>query len=72
MPMYTFYLRKLLGGSTGLAAFQLLHDGASFAKAGELLDEHYGCDHVDIWAGDRAVLARHREQPIIRPVDEAP
>jgi hypothetical protein len=25
---------------------------------------------VEIWAGDRAVLARHREQPIIRPIAE--
>lgn len=70
MPMYTFYLRKLLGGSTSLAALELSHDGESFTTAGSLLDEHLSCDHVDVWAGERAVFARHRMQPIIRPVDE--
>lgn len=70
MPMYTFYLRKLLGGSTGFAALELIDDGESFTTAGDLLDEHLSCDHVDVWAGERAVFARHRMQPILRPVEE--
>ena len=71
MPMYTFYLRTAFGGSTGLQAFELRSDADSLARAGWLLDEHVSCDHVDVWSGDRAVLARHRDQPIVRPIDKA-
>jgi hypothetical protein len=68
MPMYTFYLRSFRGGSPGLRALELSSDAESLAAAAKLLDEHLSCDHVDIWTGDRAVLARYREQPIIRAV----
>jgi hypothetical protein len=71
MPMYTFYLRTYLGGSTGLAAAELGSDAESLARAGRLLDEHRSCDHIDIWSGDRAVLARYRDQPLVRPVEAA-
>jgi len=70
MPMYTFHLRKLDDAPLGLEAFELDYDGETFTKAGQLLDEHLNCDHVEVWDGERAVLARHREQPIIRPVEE--
>jgi hypothetical protein len=46
-------------------------DGETFSKAGELLDQHSSCDHVAVWDGDRAVVARQREQPIIRRVATA-
>ena len=68
MPMYTFQLRRSDGGSTGFEAFQMTNDGETFAKAGQLLDEHGSCDHVEVWEADRAVLARYREQPVIRPI----
>jgi hypothetical protein len=68
--MYTFHLRRLQGGPTGLEAHQLQNDGESFAKAGAILDEHLSCDHVDVWAGDRPVLSRHRLQPVIQPIGE--
>ena len=68
MPMYTFQLRKPDGVPLGLEACELDYDGETFSKAGELLDQHLSCDHVEIWDGDRAVVARHREQPIIRRV----
>ena len=71
MPMYTFHLRTLGEAPVGFEAIELAHDAASFAKAGDLLDEHLSCDHVEVWDGDRPVVARHREQPIIRPVEEA-
>ena len=71
MPMYTFYLRTEDGAPRGLDAIELAHDAASFARAGELLDHHLTCDYVEVWTGDRPVLARHREQPIIRPIAEA-
>lgn len=68
MPMYTFQLRRPDGASTGFEAFQMANDGETFAKAGQLLDEHPTCDHVEVWEADRAVLARYREQPVIRPI----
>lgn len=70
MPMYTFHLCKPQGLSTSFEAFELADDAAAFAKAGELLDHHASCEHVDVRADDRSVVARHREQPIIRPVHE--
>ena len=70
MPMYTFHLRRSDETPTVLKALDLAHDAAAFSKAGELLDEHQSCDHVEVWDGDRAVVSRHRWQPIIRPVVE--
>ncbi len=71
MPMYTFFLRTPSGLPSVLNACELKDDGESLAKAGQLLDEHRSCDHVDIWDGERAVFALHRDQPIIRKI-EAP
>jgi len=70
MPMYTFHLCSQDGGSPSFEAFELHRDDATFAKAGELLEQHPSCDHVEVWQNDRAVLALHREQPLIRPVRE--
>jgi hypothetical protein len=70
MPMYTFHLRRIDEAPVALEIVDLPHDAATFAKAGELLDEHQSCNHVEVWAGERAVVARHRDQPIIRPVEE--
>ena len=71
MPMYTFHLCNLGGYSPSFEAFELPSDGRCFAKAGELLDEHISCDHVEVWSGTRAVLSRHRFQPVIRPINDA-
>jgi hypothetical protein len=70
MPMYIFHLLRVDEAPVALELVDLPHDGATFAKAGELLDEHQSCDYVEVWADERAVLARHREQPIIRPVED--
>jgi hypothetical protein len=67
MPTYTFHLRRL-DAPVALDMVELPHDQATFAKAGQLLHEHQSCDHVEVWAGERPVVARYREQPIIRPV----
>lgn len=72
MPMYIFHLRASDDGPTGLRAFDLAHDAEAFRKAGDLLDDHQSCDHVEVWDGERPVVARYREQPIIRPVEEHP
>ena len=71
MAMYTFHICNPAGISVSFEAHELVSDGASFAKAGELLAEHLSCDHVEVWRDDRAILGRHRYQPIIRPVSQA-
>lgn len=71
MATYTFLLFRSDGNSNALDSVVLDHDAATFAKAGQLLDEHASCDYVEVWEADRAVVARHREQPIIRPVRES-
>jgi hypothetical protein len=68
MAMYTFQMRTLDREPLSLALGEFANDGETFAEAGRMLDEHITCDHVEVWAGDRAVVARYREQPIIRPV----
>ena len=70
MPMYIFHLCNRDGVSPAFESFELENDAATFAKAGDLLAEHRSCDHVEIFEGDRPVVARHRDQPIIRPVAE--
>jgi hypothetical protein len=56
------------GAPISLALGEFANDGDTFVEAGRMLDEHPSGDHIDIWDGDRAVVARHREQPIVRPV----
>jgi hypothetical protein len=68
MPTYTFLLFRSDDAAVSLDAVPLGHDQATFARASKLLDDHPSCDYVEVWDGDRAVVARHREQPIIRPV----
>jgi hypothetical protein len=70
MPMYTFHLRKHGGAPLVFDAVELAHDSATFAKAGEFLADHPSCGHIEVWDGDRPVLSRHREQPIIRGVEQ--
>jgi hypothetical protein len=68
MSAYTFQMQTLDGQPISLRLRELANDGETFAEAGRMLDEHITCDHVEVWDGDRAVVARYREQPIIRPV----
>lgn len=68
MPVYTFNLISLDKAPVTLELLGLPDDMAAFAKAGNLLDEHQGCYEVEVWAGERAVVARGRDQPIIRPL----
>lgn len=72
MPMYTFQLRKAEGRPLALDAAEFDEDAGTFARAGELLEAHQSCDHIEVWEGDRAVVARHRDQPVLRPVEVAP
>jgi len=68
MPLYTFHLFGSAESSTTFDAMSHVNDGAAFDHAGRLLDRHPSCNHVDIWRGERCVVARHRVQPIMRPV----
>ena len=70
MPMYTFNLCDACGIAAAFEAIELDDDGQAFAKAGDLLEEHRTCDHVEVWREDHGVVARYRQQPVIRPVDE--
>lgn len=69
MPVYTFHLFSPTGVAMTLDLAELPHDGATFARCGDLLIEHLSCDYVEVWEGERAVVARHRHQPIIRPLE---
>ena len=71
MPLYTLHLFSANDRAVSFEAAELPSDGGAFARAGELLADHMSCDHVEVWDGERAVLARHRHQPVIRPVGEA-
>lgn len=71
MPMYTFHLFTIAGPALVFEAVELPHDGATFAHAGELLDRYLSADHVEVWDGERSVVARYREQPVIRPIEAA-
>jgi hypothetical protein len=63
MPMYTFYLCSLGGGAESFEAFDLGSDEDAPARALKMLRDHPSCTYVAVWAGDRAVLERHRERP---------
>lgn len=67
--MYTFHLFNSRGAGMALDMAELPHDAATFARSGELLDEHLSCDRVEVWTDDRAVVARYRHQPINRSLE---
>jgi hypothetical protein len=69
LPTYTFHIRALDGEPISLALVEFANDGETFAEAGRMLDEHESCDHIEVWDGDRPVVARHRAQPVVRPVE---
>ena len=68
MALYTFNLFSSGGAAMTLDMAELPDDGATFARASALLEAHPSCDLVEVWEGEREVVARYREQPIIRPV----
>ena len=72
MALYTFHLCDEGGSSAGFETRELAYDSAAYPVAGTLLAEHPGAAYVAVWAGERPVLSRHRDGPVIRPVNEAP
>lgn len=69
MPMYMFNVCNPDGLAISFEVFELPYDGNAFVKAGQLLNEHTSCAYVEVWEGDRSVLACHRDQPVIRPIE---
>lgn len=69
MPMYTFYVWRADGVTDMFEAFEVPNDSAAYARAGQLLTEHESCDYIDVFEDERPVVARHREPPIIRPIE---
>ena len=70
MALYTFHLCDEAGYSNCFEARELAYDSAAYPVAGTLLAEHPSADYVAVWEGDRPVLSRHRDGPVIRPVNE--
>ena len=68
MALYMFHLCNLRGEAPSFEAHDLAQDSQTYPKAGQLLREHPSCDHVEVWQGERPVLARHREEPSLRPI----
>lgn len=68
MTLYTFYPRGRRGAATVFETYDLLSDGEAFEQADAILVRHFSADYVEVWAEDRAVVSRHRDQPILRPV----
>ena len=66
MPTYTFLLFDGDDTAISLDAIELSDDGATLARASALLEDHRSCTHVEVWDEDRAVMVRHREQPVAR------
>ena len=70
MTLYTFHMCDEDGFSTCFEARELPYDSAAFPIAGQLLNEHPGAHHVDIWDDDRAVFSRYRNRPVLRPAND--
>lgn len=68
--MYTFHLCRANGQSHSFEALELPGDADAFATSAELLKQHLSYEHIEVWADERAVLALHRDQPILRPIRE--
>jgi hypothetical protein len=68
MAIYRFHLCRPDGIATSFEVCELADDKQLLGKAGQLLEEHMSCDYVEVWRGERPVLARYRFQPVIRPV----
>jgi hypothetical protein len=69
MRVYTFYACTADGVPDIREVRELPYDSAAFQMAGDLLNAQPGAAYVSVWEGDRPVLSRHREGPVIRSLD---
>jgi hypothetical protein len=70
MALYTFHMCNGDGFSGTFEVRDLPYDSATYPVASKLLEENPSASYVAVWAGERPVLARHRDGPVIRPVPE--
>ncbi|ODT83928.1 MAG: hypothetical protein ABS78_23035 [Phenylobacterium sp. SCN 70-31] len=70
MPLYTFYLCDDSAQPYTFEANECSQDSEVFRKANELLQEHPRAHFVTVWESERAVLACHREEPVLRAVPQ--
>ena len=70
MALYTFHLCDEAGFSSCFETRELAYDSAAYPVAGALLKDHPSADYVSVWEDERPVLSRHRDGPVIRPVNE--
>ena len=68
MTCYRFHLRGPARPADQVQMPYIDSDGAAFEAAGRLLDQHPICESIEVWAGERPVAVRFREQPILRPL----
>jgi len=70
MPIYTFHMCRADGFSGCFEMRELPYDSATYPVATSLLEEHQSADYVTVWEGERPVLSRHRDGPVIRSIQE--
>jgi hypothetical protein len=70
MPMYTFYLCHLGGGSNSFESFNLGADADAPERALKMLADHPSCTYVEVWNGDRPVMVRRRDRSPFRASTE--
>ena len=70
MALYTFHLCGEDGFSSSFEMRELPYDSAAYPMAGALLEQHASAAYVAVWEDERPVLSRHRDGPVIRPVNE--
>ena len=70
MPIYTFHMCSADGFSSCFELRELPYDSATYPVATALLEEHRSAEYVAVWEGERPVLSRHRDGPVIRAIQE--
>jgi hypothetical protein len=60
MSLYTLYPCKADGVSASFEVFEFSSDADLNARAEQILIAHPSCAYVNVWQGDRKVLAVHR------------
>ena len=62
MRLYTFYPCDCSGAAATFVVFELADDEEAQVRALHVLDQHPSCERLIVWAGERKVLIRDRDQ----------
>lgn len=68
MSLYAFYLCGQDTQPYTFEAFEQTQDSEAYRTAGALLEQHPHAHFVAVWTGERPVLSRHRDMPVLRAV----